>query len=83
MDRLTAHARRALAAPVRSVADPNPAGRAAIVAMRERLQEAGWNARHADWALTCWLLRHQDRPVEECLGHTSADGPLPIDPGIA
>ena len=81
MDRLTARARQALAVPFRSVADPNPAARAALAALRARLQEAGCNTRHADWALTCWLLCHQDRPVEQCLGHTSADGPLLLNPG--
>jgi hypothetical protein len=74
MDQLTERARRALAVRSRSVADTNPDSRSALAAIRHRLEVAGWNPRHADWAVTCWLLRHQDRSVEECLDHTSEAG---------
>jgi hypothetical protein len=58
---------------------PTEAQQAAYDAIRQRLVEAGYSERHADWAVTAWILM-DTWPVLRCVERCDENGPFPVGP---
>jgi hypothetical protein len=46
--------------------------------VRARLEAAGYHPKHADWAVTGWILMGGMWSVMRCVETCDADGPFPV-----
>jgi hypothetical protein len=62
-----------------TVAEPfAPEVRAVYAQMRARLEAAGYHPKHADWAVTGWILMGGMWSVMRCVDTCDQDGPFPV-----